>query len=122
MTIRRKVFFSFHYKPDNWRAAGVRSMGIVEGNPPASDNDWESVTRGGDATIRNWIGGQMHGKSCSIVLIGSQTAGRKWINYEVEKAWSASTSITSKTKMETSRRKAKILSLGSLSAKRNFQT
>ena len=29
----------------------------------------------------------MHGKSCSIVLIGSQTAGRKWINYEVEKAW-----------------------------------
>ena len=87
MAMRRRVFFSFHYKPDNWRAAEVRNMGVVEGSPPASDNDWESVTRGGDTAIRNWINSQMHGKSCSIVLIGSQTAGRKWINYEVEKAW-----------------------------------
>ena len=87
VAIRRRVFFSFHYKPDNWRAAEVRNMGVVEGNPPASDNDWESVTRGGDTAIRNWINSQMYEKSCSIVLIGSQTAGRKWINYEVEKAW-----------------------------------
>jgi len=27
-------------------------------------------------------------RSCVIVLIGSQTAGRKWINYEIEKGWS----------------------------------
>ena len=84
---RRRVFFSFHYKPDNWRAAEVRNMGVVEGNPPASDNDWESITLGGDTAIRNWINSQMHGKSCSIVLIGSHTAGRRWIDYEVEKAW-----------------------------------
>ena len=82
-----RVFYSFHYKPDNWRAGEVRNMGVVEGNTPASDNDWESVTRGGDTAIRNWINSQMYEKSCSIVLIGSQTAGRKWINYEVEKAW-----------------------------------
>ena len=87
MAIRRRVFFSFHYKPDNWRAAQVRNMGVVEGNAPASDNDWETVTRGGDAAIRNWINGQMRGKTCAIVLIGSQTAGRKWIEYEIEKAW-----------------------------------
>ena len=86
-SVRRRVFFSFHYKPDNWRAAEVRNMGVVEGNAPVSDNDWESVTRGGDTVIRNWIDGQMHGKSCTIVLIGSQTAGRKWINYETGKAW-----------------------------------
>ena len=30
----------------------------------------------------------MKGKSCAIVLIGSNTAGRKWIKYEIEKAWS----------------------------------
>ena len=29
----------------------------------------------------------MSGKSVSIVLIGSKTAGRKWINYEIEKTW-----------------------------------
>ena len=87
MTIRRRVFFSFQYKPDNWRAAQVRNMGVVEGNSPASDNDWETVTRGGDNAIQNWINSQMRGKSCAIVLIGSQTAGRKWIKYEIEKAW-----------------------------------
>ena len=85
--VTRRVFYSFHYTPDNWRAAQVRNMGAVEGNAPASDNDWESVTRGGEAAIRKWIDGQMYGKSCAIVLIGSQTAGRKWIKYEIEKAW-----------------------------------
>ena len=29
----------------------------------------------------------MYGKSCVIVLIGSQASGRKWINYEIGKAW-----------------------------------
>jgi len=83
----RKTFFSFHYKPDGWRAAQIRNMGLVEGNIPVSDNDWESVTRGGDAAIQKWIGEQLQGKSCTIVLIGTNTAGRKWIKYEIEKAW-----------------------------------
>jgi hypothetical protein len=83
----RKAFYSFHYKPDNWRAAQVRQMGVIEGNAPASDNDWESVTKGGDEAIKQWIDGQLSGKSCAIVLIGANTAGRKWINYEIVKAW-----------------------------------
>lgn len=83
----KRVFFSFHYKPDNWRAAQVRNAGVVEGNTPVSDNDWESVTRGGDAAIQRWIDTQLSGKSCAVVLIGSATAGRKWINYEIKKAW-----------------------------------
>ena len=87
MAVRRRVFFSFHYRPDNWRAAQVRNMGITEGNSPASDNDWETVTRGGDAAIRRWINGQMSGRSCAVVLIGRSTSGRKWIKYEIEKAW-----------------------------------
>lgn len=84
----RRAFYSFHYIPDNWRAATVRSIGSVEGNKPASDNDWESVKKVGDKAIQNWIDGQLHGKSCVVVLIGTNTAGRKWINYEIEKAWS----------------------------------
>ena len=85
----RKVFFSFHYKPDNWRASQVRNVGAVEGNPPVSDNDWEQVTKGGDAAIKSWIDGQLKDKSCAVVLIGSNTAGRKWINYEIESSWNA---------------------------------
>lgn len=64
-------------------------MGVVEGNAPASDNDWESVKKGGDAAIQKWIDGQLNGKSVAIVLIGNATAGRKWINYEIKTAWEA---------------------------------
>ena len=83
----RSAFFSFHYKPDSTRAAQVRNMGLVEGNRPATDNAWKTVKRGGDAAIRRWIDGQMYGRSVAIFLIGQNTAGRKWIKYEIEKAW-----------------------------------
>lgn len=83
----RKVFFSFHYKPDCSRAAQVRNMGVIEGNTPVSDNDWETITKGGDKVIQNWIDSQLKGRSCTIVLIGTKTAGRKWIKYEIKKSW-----------------------------------
>src|SRR6267154_782132 len=89
VNLARKAFYSFQYVPDNWRASQVRNMGIVEGNAAVSDNDWESVTKGGDDAIKQWIVDQLNGKSCSIVLIGSGTAGRKWITYEIEKTWNA---------------------------------
>ena len=82
----RKAFYSFHYIPDNWRAGQVRKMGVLEGNSPASDNDWEEVKKA-DSTIQKWIDGQLNGKSVAIILIGSKTAGRKWIKYEIKKAW-----------------------------------
>ena len=34
-----------------------------------------------------YIDGQLKGKSCAVVLVGENTAGRKWIDYEIEKAW-----------------------------------
>jgi len=83
----QRVFFSFHYEADAWRAAQVRNMGVVEGNVPVSDNDWEQITRGGDEAIKRWIHRQMEGRSCCVVLIGEHTAGRKWINYEIKYAW-----------------------------------
>lgn len=83
----RQVFFSFHYKPDNWRASQIRNIGAIEGNRPCSDNDWEQVTRKGDAAIERWIDEQMKGRSCAVILAGSETAKRKWIDYEIKRAW-----------------------------------
>lgn len=83
----RRAFYSFHYEPDNWRASQVRNMGVIDGDKPASDNDWETIKRGGDAAIQRWIDNQLDGKSVAIVLVGADTAGRKWINYEIKKAW-----------------------------------
>jgi hypothetical protein len=83
----RKAFYSFHYQPDCFRAAQVRNMGMIEGDPPCSDNDWEAVTKGGDSAIERWISQQMSGKSAVIVLVGADTAGRKWITREIIKGW-----------------------------------
>ena len=83
----KKVFFSFHYIPDNWRASQVRNAGVIEGNQAVSDNDWETVTKKGDPAIEKWIADQMAGRSCAVVLVGSGTANRKWINHEIIKAW-----------------------------------
>lgn len=83
----RSCFYSFHYKPDNWRVATVRNIGSIEGNKPASDNDWESVASAGETAIKNWIANQMKGRSCTVVLVGTNTADRKWINHEIIQSW-----------------------------------
>lgn len=83
----RKVFYSFHYKRDGRRASKVRNIGVVEGNPPASDNKWEEVLPGGDAGIQRWIDAQLENRSCTIVLIGTETANRRRVKYEIEKSW-----------------------------------
>ena len=83
----RRAFFSFHYKPDAARAAQVRQIGAIEGNKPATDNDWETITGGEDPAMKKWIADQMKGKSCTIVLVGSNTAKRKWINHEIVQSW-----------------------------------
>ncbi|WP_237611966.1 TIR domain-containing protein, partial [Proteus sp. G4398] len=83
----RKVFFSFHYQPDNWRVSQVRNIGVIEGNQPAKDNDWETVVGGGDTQIKKWISAQMEGRTCTVILAGQDTANRKWINYEITQSW-----------------------------------
>jgi len=83
----RKVFTSFHYKPDNWRVSQIRSIGKIEGNSIVTTNKWEEVTNGGTTAIKKWINDNMYGKSCVIVFVGENTAGRKWINYEIKRAW-----------------------------------
>ena len=89
----RKIFYSFHYKPDNWRASQVRNIGTVEGNTPVSDNDWEKITTGGDEAIKKWINKQLEGRSCTIVLIGARTADRKYIDYEIRKSWNSTKGV-----------------------------
>ena len=34
---KHRAFYSFHYVPDNWRAATVRNIGAIEGNKAAPD-------------------------------------------------------------------------------------
>lgn len=84
---REPVFYSFHYDNDVFRVQQVRNMGIVEGDEPVSKNDWEQIKRRGDASVESWIDENMKYKRCVIVLIGSETADRPWVKYEIKQAW-----------------------------------
>jgi len=83
----RKVFYSFHFDNDNWRAGQVRNIGTVEGDRPVNGNKWEEVKHKSDITIKAWIDDNSKDKSCLIVLIGEITSERKWVNYEINRAW-----------------------------------
>lgn len=84
---KRQVFFSFRYLYDAWRSSQIRNMGKVSDDSTFSDNDWEEVRSETDDSIKKWINDEMKMRSCVVVLIGEFTQGRKWINYEIEKAW-----------------------------------
>lgn len=84
---KRNVFYSFHFDNDVMRVQLVRNMGVVEGNTPVSPNSWEEVKKKGSSAIKNWIDDNMKGKSCVIVLIGTETHKRPWVEYEIKKAW-----------------------------------
>jgi len=84
---KRQVFFSFHYDVDVMRAQQIRNIGAIEGNQPASPNEWESVQRNGERAIKRWIDDNMYYRSCVIVLIGQETYTRPWVLYEIQKAW-----------------------------------
>lgn len=84
---KRQVFFSFEYQKDVWRVSQVRNMGKVSDSSTFSDNDWEEVKSRSDSEIRSWIDTQMAMRSCLVVLIGETTSTRKWVKYEIEKAY-----------------------------------
>lgn len=82
----RKVFFSFHFERDAWRVAQVRNSNVVSGydkNPFYDKAGWESIKKKGDAAVEKWIDEQLKGSSVTVVLIGKQTASRKWVKYEI---------------------------------------
>ncbi|MBI2792328.1 MAG: TIR domain-containing protein [Gammaproteobacteria bacterium] len=94
----RRVFFSFHYQNDNWRVAQVRNSWLFKdkenGAPPFYDAaDWESIKKGGDAAIKYWIDTQLKGTSVTVVLIGAETAGRKYVEYEIIQSHNAGKGI-----------------------------
>jgi hypothetical protein len=85
--LAQSAFYSYHHDLDASRASQIRNMGLIEGNQPATDDEWEALKRAGDLAIRKWIADQMEEKSVTIILIGNNTSERIWIRYEIDKAW-----------------------------------
>lgn len=87
--IKPKVFLSFDYKPDVLRVSQIKQMGYIEEQPLLSANKWEEVKKKGDKNIEKWIDENMGNKDCLVVLVGSNTSNKKWVNYEIAKAWNS---------------------------------
>lgn len=85
----RRVFFSFHYQRDIWRVNQIRSIPNITGCSAAGFQDaslWEEARKKGDAAIKKLINEGLQNTTVTVVFIGAKTAGRKYINYEIEQS------------------------------------
>ena len=92
----RKIFFSFHYERDAWRAGQVRNCNVVSSEDQygfVDAVDWESIKKKGDAAVERWIDDQLKYTSVTVVLIGAETASREWVQHEILKSWNRGNGI-----------------------------
>ena len=84
----RRVFFSFHFEHDAWRAGIVRNSRITKEIAGFTDAaNWEKIASRGDDAIKRWIKDQLDGTSVTVVLIGAETSTRNYVKYELEQSW-----------------------------------
>jgi MTH538 TIR-like domain (DUF1863) len=87
--VARRVFFSFHYERDIWRANVVRNSWVTRDRESSGFFDaslWEEAKRKGDAAIRAMIAAALNNTSVTAVLIGRETASRTYVKYEIQKS------------------------------------
>lgn len=87
----RRVFFSFDYDRDVWRASQVRNSWVTQKDREAAGfwdaASWEEVKKKGGAAILRWIDRQLEGTSVTVVLIGAQTSNSEYVRYEILQSW-----------------------------------
>lgn len=85
----RRVFFSFHYQRDIWRINQIRSIPNITGCSAAGFQDaslWEEAKKKSESAIKKLIDDGLYNTSVTVVFIGAKTAGRQYINYEIEQS------------------------------------
>lgn len=86
----RRVFFSFHYERDVWRASIVRNSWLLKSDRESAGffdaGLWEEAKSKGDAAIKKMIDDALTNTSVTAVLIGNQTANRDYVKYEIEQS------------------------------------
>lgn len=87
----RRVFFSFHYERDVWRANIVRHSWVTKPDREEAGfidaAEFEKLKKQGDEAVKRWINKQLEGTSVTVVLIGTETAKREWVIYEIKKSY-----------------------------------
>ena len=83
----RHVYYSLHYAADRARAELVRGISLLTPNLEATPAAWATMQRTGAFAIKRWFEQQLRGRSCTVVLIGAETASRPLVLYELERSW-----------------------------------
>ncbi|MDB4987075.1 MAG: hypothetical protein JWN04_2253 [Myxococcaceae bacterium] len=83
----RHVFYSLHYAADRSRAELVRKLAVLSPNLEAKPAEWATLQRKGEFAIKHWFEQQLRGRSCTVVLIGAETATRPLVRYEIKRSW-----------------------------------
>ncbi len=82
----RRVFFSFDYDRDVFRAEKVRNSWVTQDREAAGFWDAaerEKVKRGGGEAIKRFIDRNLQYTSVTAVLIGAETSTSRWVKYEI---------------------------------------
>jgi hypothetical protein len=85
----RRVFFSFHYDNDIWRANQIRNANVVAGPDVAGffdHSEYQQAKKTGIEGIKRMIMKHLKNTSVTVVLIGSQTSTRPWVKYEIKQS------------------------------------
>lgn len=86
----RRVFFSFHYGRDVWRANVVRNSWVTKPDRVSAGffdaGLWEEAKQKGDVAIRKLIDDALIGTTVTAVLIGQYTSSRRYVAYEIEQS------------------------------------
>ena len=87
----RRVYFAFHYRDvASFRANVVRNSWVTKPDREEAGffdaSLWEKTKKKGDDAIKRLINKALEGTSVTVLLIGKETSGRKWVKYEIKKS------------------------------------
>lgn len=87
----RRVYFAFHYQNDITRVNVVRNSWLTHKDRDSAGffdgSLWEKAKKTGDSAIQRMIKDGLDGTSVTVFLLGSETAGRPWVRYELEESY-----------------------------------
>jgi len=84
----RYTFFSFHYKPDVQRAQVVKKSWVTQERKDAGFFDssvFEKAQKQNDDALKAFLNREMDGSSVVCTLVGTETASRRWVRYEIQR-------------------------------------
>lgn len=87
----RRTFFSFHYKPDVWRAWNVRNSWVVRKANEESigffdSSVFEASKKESDDVLKTFLREGLENTSVTCVLAGTHTWSRRWVRYEIARS------------------------------------